>query len=541
MLRNIQRHASKLSRSYTSTRSVADTLGDLGIQKQRSPFTMTKLVCTIGPTSEDAPTLQKVVTEGMRIMRVNFSHATVEEANNRLSRLKTSIGSHSVGEIKQPDGSVESVLNCRATLLDTKGPEIRMGAFVESLPKKVMLNKDDKVTVTVDPKYRETMTGELLFIDYPKLLSTMGLGDKILLDDGLVELTVDEINHDDGTLVCNIANGNLLGSRKGVNLPGKIVDLPALTEKDLVDLKYGIDNDMDFVAVSFVRKAQDVQTIRDHLKRLQKEAGISSDYPIPLIISKIENGEALLNFDEILKVSDGIMVARGDLGVEIPFEKVTRAQKMMVEKCREQGKPVIVATQMLESMQNNPRPTRAEVSDVTNAVLDGADAVMLSGESANGKYPVESVQTMTTIIKEADDIAKYTSKAIQFNDPSTPREANARVAVEMSKYLDAKLLIVLAETGETARLVSKHRPNVPIMAFCDSAKVARQVNIMHGVYPMVMHSKEGASNAERATDAITIARKIKWVQPGDVVVYCVTGPGDEIRGRTSGVFSCTVR
>jgi len=442
---------------------------------------MTKLVCTIGPTSEDAPTLQKVVTEGMRIMRVNFSHATVEEANNRLSRLKTSVGSHCVGEWKQPDGSIDPVLNCRATLLDTKGPEIRMGAFNDSLPKKVMLNKDNKVTVTTDPKYREAMTEELLFIDYPKLLSTMGLGDKILLDDGLVGLTVEEINHEAGTLVCTIANGNLLGSRKGVNLPGKIVDLPALTEKDLVDLKYGIDNDMDFVAVSFVRKAQDVVTIREHLKRLQKEAGISADYPIPLIISKIENGEALLNYDAILEVSDGIMVARGDLGVEIPFEKVTRAQKMMVEKCREHGKPVIVATQMLESMQNNPRPTRAEVSDVTNAVLDGADCVMLSGESANGKYPVESVQTMTTIIKEADDIAKYSPKTVTFRDPSTAREANARVAVEMSKYLDAKLVIVLAETGQTARLVSKHRPNVPIMAFCNSPKVARQVNIMRGV------------------------------------------------------------
>ena len=315
-------------------------------------FSMTKVVGTIGPISENYETLQACVNEGLRIMRINFSHATYEEADLRIKNLQSCRGVHSTQRSPVTN-------NLRSVLLDTQGPEIRCGTLVDDV--KITLKKGNEILLTTDEAFKMCSTADTLYITYQKLSTTVKVGDIILLDDGLIELTVLEIEGVD-KVRCIIKNTEQLGSRKGVNLPGLSVDLPALTDKDKKDIEYGVKNDVDFVAASFVRTAKDVQEIRDFINTCHATHW-PEGYPAPAIISKIENQEGITNFKEILALSDGIMVARGDLGVEIPFQKVLTYQKYMVDECNAIGKPVIVATQMLESMIKNPRPTRAEVGE----------------------------------------------------------------------------------------------------------------------------------------------------------------------------------
>mmetsp|Transcript_3827 Transcript_3827/g.4636 ORF Transcript_3827/g.4636 Transcript_3827/m.4636 type:complete len:557 (+) Transcript_3827:138-1808(+) len=540
-------------------------LGALGYEGERlTPnfFTMTKLVATIGPSSDNPETLGQMVKDGLRVMRMNFSHATFEEADMRMNMLRNATGSHTCGQYFDSDGSVKDLINTRASLLDTRGPEIRTGVYEGKVPLKV----NDTVYVTTSEDYRETVDGKVdgkqyIFADYGKLCDIVLPGEKILLDDGAIALKILSVDKDTQVVTCTVLNSGLLGARKGVNLPGKSVDLPPLTEKDKVDLRWGIENDVDFVAQSFVRKASDVTACREYITEVIEELKAknpgqeSLKYP-PRIIAKIESAEALENFDGILKESDGIMVARGDLGVEIPFEKVTQAQKIMVSKCNTAGKPVIVATQMLESMQNSPRPTRAEVSDVTNAIYDGADAVMLSGESANGDYPIESVQTMRRIIDEADDyILSERSEIVASpttDDDETKRrqQAMCRAAVSAARASNAKLIIVLVRGGTAARLLARERPAQPIMALCLHPKAARQLNIHRGVYPVVGKGSLNASASPHRglkhrhvdpSEAITTAKNIGWVSEGDSVVVVSAHTGTDLYSSTLGTTLVQVK
>jgi len=491
---------------------------------------LTKIVATIGPTSEQEEPLKKVVNAGMKIMRLNFSHATTEEVELRLKNLALSQDSYDF------DGPVDAVQDVRATLLDTRGPEIRSGklAHDDSGHETISLQKDETITLQTAADYAEASTEKDLFINYEKLHSCMSPGMKVLLDDGAVILTVTEINESDGSVVCSIDNSGELRSRAGVNLPGAETDLPAMSEKDKKDIKYGLEIDVDYVAASFIQTADGVTEIRDYMKACAEEMGVG-DRPLPLIISKIESQSALKHFDAILKESDGIMVARGDLGVEIPIQQVTNAQKEMVAACNAVGKPVIVATQMLESMAKNPRPTRAEVSDVTNAVYDGADAVMTSGETAKGKYPDLTIKTMNDIILSAEQYAASgslaglsnsgESKTSYIGDSNDPLSAAAKGAVAASSDNDSKAIVVFTEDGKLPSLVAAYRPSCPIISFCPTNKVARQLILTRGIYPVV-----GLQNIENGAEKLDVAMKeverMGFVNKGDSVVSVHSGSED---------------
>ncbi|KAE9040313.1 Pyruvate kinase [Phytophthora rubi] len=470
-----------------------------------SKFSMTKIVGTIGPVSEQLDMLQKLTNEGLRIMRINFSHAEYDEALLRVNNLRACRGVHAEGQAK---------FNLRAVLHDTKGPEIRTGKMLDS--KKIRLEKGKSVVLTTDPAFEVQGTADKFYVTYQQLAETVKVGDTVLLSDGLIRLTCTAVGK--GEITCEVENTEEIGNRKGVNLPGLIVELPALSEKDKRDLDWGVEHDIDFIAASFIRKASDVHEIRAFVAEcIKKHWAHEPKYIAPKIISKVENLEGVQNFEEILEASDGIMCARGDLGVEVPAQKVLTYQKMMVDRCNAVGKPVIVATQMLESMQNNPRPTRAEVSDVGNAVLDGADCVMLSGESAQGKYPIESVATMNTVIKEADELLlhpTYRAK-FQFDPPTSDVESAVSSAVKTANEMNAQLMIVLTATGYTARKVAKYKPTVPVMCFTTNLKVGRQLQIHRGLYPVVPDYLE---RRPTTAEAIAHAKKMGWLSSGDRVV-----------------------
>ncbi|CAI5737407.1 unnamed protein product [Peronospora destructor] len=470
-----------------------------------SKFSMTKIVATIGPVSDQLDTLQQLTNEGLRIMRINFSHAEYDEALVRINNLRACHGVHA---------QAQSNFNLRAVLHDTKGPEIRTGKMLNG--KKITLNKGKQVVLTTDPKFELKGTADKFYVTYMQLAETVKVGDTVLLSDGLIRLTCTAVGK--GEVTCEIENTEEIGNCKGVNLPGLIVDLPALSEKDKCDLDWGVKQDIDFIAASFIRKASDVNEIRSYVDEcVRKHWAHEPNYIAPKIISKVENLEGVQNFEEILDASDGIMCARGDLGVEVPAQKVLTYQKMMVDRCNAVGKPVIVATQMLESMQTNPRPTRAEVSDVGNAVLDGADCVMLSGETAQGKYPIESVSTMNTVIKEADELLlqpTYRAK-FQFDPPTSDVESAVSSAVKTANEMDAQLMIVLTRTGYTARKVAKYKPTVPVMCFTTDLKVGRQLQIHRGLYPVVPDSLD---QAPTTAEAIARAKKMGWLSSGDRVV-----------------------
>ncbi|RRD39804.1 pyruvate kinase PykF [Leptotrichia sp. OH3620_COT-345] len=452
---------------------------------------MTKVVCTIGPKTESEEMLTKLVESGMNVMRLNFSHGDFQEHGTRIKRIR---------EVMEKTGKNIGIL------LDTKGPEIRTGKLENG--KDILLEAGNKITVTTD--YSHIGNKDKISVSYPGIVNDLKPGNVILLDDGLIGLEVQSINGNE--VLCTVKNTGELGETKGVNLPGVSVGLPALSEKDIADLKFGCEQSVDFVAASFIRKASDVAEVR---KVLDENGGANIK-----IISKIENQEGVDNFDEILELSDGIMVARGDLGVEIPAEEVPFVQKMMIRRCNAAGKPVITATQMLDSMIRNPRPTRAEAGDVANAILDGTDAVMLSGESAKGKYPVESVQMMASISKRTDEFKKFKNITVPQTGTVTVTEAISLGAVESTQILDAKLIICWTKTGRAARMLRKYGPTVPIIALTDSEQTARQLALVRGVRAYVEKNLDKADDFfEKAKE---VASKHEEVKRGELVVL-VTG------------------
>merc|ERR1719163_2085940 len=409
-----------------------------------------------------------------------------------------------------------------AIALDTKGPEIRTGVLVGDDP---VLEKGAKLTVHTDDAMKEKCDAANLWMDYKNLPKVMSVGGFIFVDDGLISLRVDGIDAAAGTLDCTIMNSGKLGSRKGCNLPEVDVDLPALSEKDKADLTWGVGQGVDMIFASFIRKASDVQEVRDCLVAADPVHGARV-----MIISKIENHEGMRNFDEILEVTDGVMVARGDLGIEIPAQKVFREQKDMISKCRRAGKPCVVATQMLESMIVNPRPTRAECSDVANAVLDGADCVMLSGETANGKFPTAAVEIMARTCLEAEAMARAQDpsgydgifklmKTSKKGHKLSHVESAASSAVKTACDIDAKAIIVLSETGETARYVAKFHPDAPIVAVMVDSRIGRQIQgAMYNAVALPTSLKRGdGSHVKLAFDE---GKKMGIYKDGDAVV-CV--------------------
>ncbi len=466
--------------------------------KDSKKFPLTKIVATIGPSSEQYPVLKEVVAAGLRIMRINFSHATYEEADLRTTNLRKSPG------LAQEMN--KSSTNLRAIMLDTQGPEIRTGSWANGA-KNLELEGGSVITVTTDEASRASQTKEKLFLNYKTLSEGVKVDSRILIDDGSLQLRVEQVLGN-GDVICRVSNTHTLGNKKNVNVPGGRIDLPALSDKDKLDLTWGVKNDVDFIAASFIRKASDVQEIKKFIGDLMPVYHPKS-HPHPKIISKIESIEGLENFDSILAESDGIMVARGDLGVEIPLETLINVQKEIVRKCNVAGKPVVVATQMLESMQKNPRPTRAECADVANAVYDGADCVMLSGESAQGKYPVVSVDTMRRIVEESEYWVSKNRSFGTFIDVKpkggSSSETMAYAAVEASKNSNVACIVVISKTGVTAAHVSKFRPLVPIVTFVPNHKVARLLQVYRGVHPVVITPKAGAEvdDIENIMDHVT--------------------------------------
>ncbi|MCZ8513423.1 pyruvate kinase [Paenibacillus filicis] len=454
----------------------------------------TKIVCTIGPVSESLEMFKKLIEAGMNVVRLNFSHGDFEEHGNRIKNVRQ---------------ACQELNRNVAILLDTKGPEIRTGKLKDD--QKVELVQDNLITLTTEEILGDA---DRVSITYRDLYKDVRVGSTILIDDGLIGLTVEDIRGTD--IVCRIKNGGLLGGKKGVNVPGVRINLPGITEKDANDIIFGIEQGVDFIAASFVRKASDVMEIREILER-HNASHIQ-------IISKIENQEGVDNLDEILEVSDGLMVARGDLGVEIPAEDVPIVQKAMIKKCNLAGKPVITATMMLDSMQRNPRPTRAEASDVANAIFDGTDAVMLSGETAAGKYPVESVMTMARIAERAEaalehrEIFARQSKAQQ----TTVTEAISQAVANSALELDAKAILTATESGYTARMVSKYRPKAPIVAVTPNEQVLRRLSLVWGVVPVKGEMCESTDQLfEHAVDA---SLKKGLVSLGDLVIITAGVP-----------------
>lgn len=446
-----------------------------------------KIVCTIGPASESLENIKKLILAGMNVARLNFSHGDFEEHG---ARIKT---------IRQASKELNKTV---AILLDTKGPEIRTGKL-EVEP--IELVQDEYLTLTTEEILG---TQERISITYSELPNDVQVGSTILIDDGLIGLTVVDIQ---GTEIkTRIVNGGTIKSKKGVNVPGVNISLPGITEKDTNDILFGIEQDIDFIAASFVRKASDVQEIRELLSK--------NDASHIQIISKIENQQGVDNLDEILEASDGLMVARGDLGVEIPAEDVPLAQKLMIQKCNVAGKPVITATQMLDSMQRNPRPTRAEASDVANAIFDGTDAIMLSGETAAGKYPVESVLTMSRIAEKAEsalDHREIFSKQQTLQETTVTEAISQSVAIS-ALDLNAKAILSSTVTGHTARVVSKYRPKAPIIAVTTQERTMRQLSLVWGVTPVF--GKVATSTDELLETAIQGGKDSGLVQAGDLVV-----------------------
>ncbi len=460
----------------------------------------TKIVCTLGPASDKEEILRELVKSGLNVCRFNFSHGSHEEHKERMDLVK---------KVREELGQPVAIL------LDTKGPEIRTGNFDEP---EVLLEEGQKFTITMKDVVGNK---EMCTVSYKGLVNDVVPGDTILIDDGLVGLKVEEINGDD--IVCIVENSGIVKNHKGVNVPGVKINLPALTEKDIKDIEFGISEGIDYIAASFVRKASDVLAIREVLE--------NNNATHIQIISKIENQEGIDNIDSILQVSDGIMVARGDLGVEIPTPEIPIAQKMMIKKCNQLGKLVITATQMLDSMMRNPRPTRAEVTDVANAIYDGTDAIMLSGETAAGKYPVEAVKTMATIAKRTEETLKYNEllKKRKIEDV-TVTNAISYATCTTSADLNAKAIISFTTSGHTARMVSKFRPQCPIIATTEDEGVMRRLALVWGVYP-VKTSHVGNTD-DLFTTSIASAKEKKYLENGDLVVITAGVPSG-ISGTTN--------
>ncbi|MFH4974801.1 hypothetical protein AB6A40_001510 [Gnathostoma spinigerum] len=479
-------------------------LCSLNIHESPQYVRATSIICTLGPACREVGILKEMLRYGMNIARLNFSHGSNEYHAQTIANLRAASASLKDHRIV-------------AIALDTKGPEIRTGLIDEndSHTAEIELIKGASVTLTVDPKYEKHVTASNIFVDYKNITKVVKVGSHVFIDDGLISLRVDEVKED--SLSCTIESGGRLGSRKGVNLPGTAVDLPALSAKDVRDLNFAVEQEIDFIFASFVRNADNVKAIRRALGEKGKNIKI---------ISKIESQQGVDNADEIIAESDGIMVARGDLGIEIPAEKVFLAQKMLVSKCNRAGKPVICATQMLESMTHHPRPTRAEGSDVANAVLDGVDCVMLSGETAKGEYPLEALKIMHRICKEAES-AIFHSKYYEELLYTTPRptdmtETIAIATTSAAISCGAKAIICLTTSGRSAHYISRYRPPVPLFAIARTEQTARQLLLWSGVYPLI-YNGEHFEDWDRDVDArinygVQIATAKCFIKSGDPIV-----------------------
>lgn len=453
----------------------------------------TKIVCTLGPATNDVEIMKQLIQNGMDAARINFSHGTYETHAETIAKLK----------------QAREELNAPIPLiLDTKGPEIRVKTFKED---KVRLEEDATFTLTTREVEGDVNIVSVTYADLPK---DVHRGSRILIDDGLIELKVEDIAETD--VVCKVVNGGVVKSRKGVNLPGVEVNLPSLMEKDIEDLKFGVENGFDIVAASFIRSAEDVLKIR----RVLEENGGGQMH----IISKIENQQGVENIDKILEASDGIMVARGDLGVEIPPEEVPLVQKILIAKANRIGKPVITATQMLESMVHSPRPTRAEANDVANAIFDGSDAIMLSGETAAGAYPLEAAATMARIALKAESAVDYAAKLANTTEPARVNITNAisMAACATAAELKTAAITTVTKSGFTARMISRYRPACPLIASTSDETVWRQMNLIWGCKPM-LYTGELPRGGVFDT-ALEIAVKSGLLKNGDTVVSALGMP-----------------
>ena len=454
----------------------------------------TKVVCTLGPAADSEEIIRQLICSGMNAARFNFSHGTHESHLAQLTKLK---------RVRDEMGVPV------ATILDTKGPEIRIKTF-EKGP--ITLERGQDFTLTTDDVPGD---GRRVSVTYQNLHEELKPGHRVLVDDGLIELSVREIRGHD--ILCSVDNGGPLSSNKSINIPDVHILLPSLTEKDREDLKFGAENDFDFVAASFVRKASDIRDIRECLHQYGGDD--------IRIIAKIENREGVDNLLDIIEVADGVMVARGDLGVEIPAHEVPILQKKMIKATIREGKPVITATQMLDSMIRNPRPTRAEVSDVANAVFDGTSCVMLSGETASGKYPVEALQTMVDTVTAAEGAIDYWGR---FRERKTVPESTINDAIThtccclTAMDLEANAILTATNSGHTARMISRYRPPCPIVAMCQTEKVRRQLAISWGVKPCLSGTVD--STDRLFSLCVECARKEGMVKPGDTVVITAGVP-----------------
>lgn len=453
----------------------------------------TKIICTLGPATDDRAVLRQLMLAGMNVARINFSHGTHEDQLVRINAVK---------ELREELGLPI------ALLLDTKGPEIRTGDFKD---KKAVLKEGSSFTLTTRQVLGDDTISYITFENLPKEVTT---GTKILIDDGLIELRVDSSTDTD--IHCTVMNGGTVSNHKGINVPGAHLSLPFLSEQDKSDLAFGVEQDFDLIAASFTRSAQDILDMRTELEKHN-----SHDIRI---ISKIESTGGVENIDEIIRVSDGIMVARGDLGVEVPMEEVPILQKSMIRKGLAAGKLVVTATQMLDSMIQHPRPTRAEATDVANAIYDGTCAIMLSGETAAGKYPVEAVNTMARIAERAEQDIDYKScfERMTVHERSDVTSAISHATCTTAHDLGAVAIITVTKSGKTARLISKYRPSCPIISGTTNQKVLRQMNLYWGVQPILVEEKDN-------TDAlfehiVDVARNHGLVNNGDLTVITAGVP-----------------
>lgn len=452
----------------------------------------TKIVCTLGPSSDTPEIIEALLENGMNVARFNFSHGTHEEQRGRILKLR---------EVAERLGSPV------AYLLDTKGPEMRLGKFAD---KKVLLEEGKQFIITG----RDVEgTADICSVTHKNLPHEVAAGNRILLSDGLVELLVERVDGED--IITKILNTGEVSTGKRVAAPDVAVQMPFLSKKDIADIKFGVEMDMDFIAASFVQRASDILAIR----RVLEDVGGDMQ-----IIAKIENAEGVRNIDSILRVADGVMVARGDLGVEIPTEEVPVIQKMLIQKCNQAGKPVITATQMLESMIVNPRPTRAEASDIANAIMDGTDAIMLSGETAAGKYPIEAVKMMNKIAVHTEQNLNYEklflTKGIATNISST--NAISHATVQVAQELHAAAILTVSASGYTPRMISKYRPNAPIICVTPYQKTRRRVQLLRGVKTLLGHFCKNSD--EMVGNGVDSAIEAGALKEGDLVVITAGVP-----------------
>merc|ERR1719249_372856 len=487
-------------------------VSSLDIYSKAHRMRLSGIVCTIGPVSRSPEILLELIENGMNVARMNFSHGSHEYHGGTIANCREAAKMY-----KEKHG----VDPCLAIALDTKGPEIRTGLLEgDDGRKELELKAGDTIKITTNDEFKEKCTADTLWLDYKNITKVLTPGKRIFIDDGLISIKANEIGED--FIVGEVENGGNLGSRKGCNLPGTDTDLPAVSEKDKSDLQFGVEQGVDMVFASFIRDAAGVREIRKVLGEKGKDI---------LVISKLENQQGVNNVDEIIAESDGVMVARGDMGIEIPPEKVFIAQKQIIAACNKAGKPVICATQMLESMVKKPRPTRAEGSDVANAILDGSDCVMLSGETAKGDYPIQCIKTMAALAREAEaclwnqrffeDLMKSEHNAVHDTTSAT-----SIAAVQASYLTRASAIIGLTTTGRTAHIASKYRAQCPFLAITRSAPAARSMQIFRGVVPLFYPEGRaedwGQDVDDRIQFGVDFGKKNGFIKTGDTVI-CITG------------------